>query len=194
MRRIEAIKHVVKALPSNALIVSNLGYPSRELYHVQDRPRNFYMLGSMGLASSIGLGLALARKEKTVVLDGDGSILMNLGSLVTMANQKPRNLVLVVLDNQCYGTTGGQLSYTSGVTNIEELAKAAGVTRTKTVRMKKQLLETLKNALRTDVPYVIVVKVDRENAEVPLIPVEPEDIKERFMASLKAERSASPDS
>ncbi|MEA2090653.1 MAG: sulfopyruvate decarboxylase subunit beta [Thermoproteota archaeon] len=189
MRRIEAVEHIVKALPYKTLVVSNLGYPSRELHHVHDRPRNFYMLGSMGLASSIGLGLALARKEKTVVLDGDGSILMNLGSLVTIANQKPGNLILVVLDNQCYGTTGGQPSYASGVTNIEALAKAAGITKTKTVRIKKRLVETLENTIRTEGPFVIVVKVDEGNAKVPLIPMKPEDIKERFMASLQAERS-----
>jgi sulfopyruvate decarboxylase subunit beta len=143
------------------------------------------MLGSMGLASSIGLGLALVRQEKTVVLDGDGSILMNLGSLSTIANQVPRNLVLVVLDNQCYGTTGGQPSYTSGVTNIEALAKAAGIAKTKTVQVKKQLVETLESTTRTEGPFVIVVKVDKGNANVPLIPMKPEDIKERFMASLQ---------
>ena len=92
MKRIEAIALVAEfAQEQNALLISNIGYPSRELYSVCDRPENFYMLGSMGMASSIGLGLALARPERRViVLDGDGSVLMNLGTLATIACTAPR--------------------------------------------------------------------------------------------------------
>lgn len=98
------------------IVVSNIGDPSKELYKIKDRPRNFYMLGSMGLASSISLGIALSKSENVVCLDGDGALLMNLGSLATIANYNPKNLVLIVLDNGSYGTTGNQPSFTSGTT------------------------------------------------------------------------------
>ncbi len=101
MQRIEAIAITAEvARDQGSLLVSNLGFPSRELYAIGDRPENFYMLGSMGLASSIGLGLSLAhRKKKVIVLDGDGSILMNLGTLATIANYAPSNYQLIILDN-----------------------------------------------------------------------------------------------
>ena len=101
MKRIEAIILAGQsAAEQNALLICNIGYPSRELFSVSDRPENFYMLGSMGMASSIGLGLALARPERRVlVLDGDGSVLMNLGSLASIAHHGPENYLLVILDN-----------------------------------------------------------------------------------------------
>jgi sulfopyruvate decarboxylase subunit beta len=185
MKRIEAIQYVVN-LVSKELVISNLGYPSQELYYVKDRPKNFYMLGSMGLASSIGLGLALARKnDRVIAFDGDGSILMNLGSLATIANQKPPNLILVILDNESYATTGGQKSYTAGATKVEALARAAGISKTKMVRTKRGLTRAINEALRLTVPAVIVAKVEKGNANVPQIPLRLEEIKERFMKSLE---------
>ena len=88
MERIEAIKIISEKL-SNELVVCNIGFPSRELHHLKDSSTHFYMLGSMGLASSIGLGLAMSVNRKVIVFDGDGSVLMNLGSLVTIYNQNP---------------------------------------------------------------------------------------------------------
>ncbi|MGZ7070150.1 MAG: thiamine pyrophosphate-dependent enzyme, partial [Methanobacterium sp.] len=85
-------------------MICNIGFPSRELYEVKDSPTHFYMLGSMGMASSIALGVALSSKRKVVAFDGDGSVLMNMGSLVTIFSQNPENMVLVVFDNQCYGS------------------------------------------------------------------------------------------
>jgi len=92
MKRYDAIKKIVES-SNNELIICNLGAPSRELFHISDRATNFYMLGSMGLVSSIALGVALASPKKTVwCIDGDGSLLMNLGSLCTIANKQPRDL------------------------------------------------------------------------------------------------------
>ena len=92
MARYEAIEDIMKNI-DDELIVCNIGFPSRELYEIDDRDENFYMIGSMGLASSIGLGLALARPDKKiVVIDGDGSLLMNMGSLVTIYAANPSNL------------------------------------------------------------------------------------------------------
>ena len=121
MERIDTIKKISDEL-TNELVVCNIGFPSRELYHVKDSSTHFYMLGSMGLASSIGLGIAMSSNRKVVVFDGDGSVLMNLGSFVTIFNQNPDNLILIVLDNECYGSTGSQCTYASTV-NLGRLQK-----------------------------------------------------------------------
>jgi len=176
MKRIEAIALAAEAAAAqNALLVGNIGYPSRELFAVHDRPENFYMLGSMGLASSIGLGLALARPEKKViVLDGDGSVLMNLGTLATVAHHAPENYLLVILDNCCYGSTGSQPTCTHLGTDLFALAKAAGIKSARKVERPGDLAEAL---LGTG---VIVVKVEAGNAPVPIISLSPEEIVERF--------------
>jgi sulfopyruvate decarboxylase subunit beta len=91
MKRRDAIEKII-GLIDYELVICNIGFPSRELYDIRDRDENFYMIGSMGLASSIGFGLALARPDKkVVVIDGDGSLLMNMGSLVTVFSNSPKN-------------------------------------------------------------------------------------------------------
>jgi sulfopyruvate decarboxylase subunit beta len=179
MERIEALKIITGQL-KDQLVICNLGFPSRELYHVKDSPTHFYMLGSMGMASSIGLGLSLAQKRKVVVIDGDGSLLMNLGSLVTIYNQNPKNLVLIVLDNECYGSTGSQCTYASTV-NLSKVAESVGFK--KTFFFKDQF--NLKHALECEEPVFLHIKVEPGNADVPVIPMEPEDIKDRFMSEVK---------
>ena len=105
MNRRDATRLLVAAVETEP-IVASLGHPAYDLCAAGDRPTNFYTWGSMGLASSIGLGLALARPELRVfVVDGDGSLLMNLGSLATIGWTRPPNLVLIVWDNEEYGTT-----------------------------------------------------------------------------------------
>src|SRR5436305_13524905 len=108
MNRLEATRELVAALDTEP-IVASLGHPAYDLFAAGDRPANFYTWGSMGMASSIGLGLALARPDLRVfVVDGDGSLLMNLGSLATIGLLQPSNLVVIVMDNGEYATTGGQ--------------------------------------------------------------------------------------
>lgn len=176
MKRIEAIAAVAKNA-GDALIICNIGFPSRELYAVRDRPENFYMLGSMGLASSIGLGLALAQPDRRViVLDGDGAVLMNLGTLATIANHAPENYLLIILDNCCYGSTGSQPTCTHMSTDLGKMAKAAGVEDVRKVTN----LDDLRLALSGI--GVIVVKVEPGNAEVPIIDILPEQILARFKA------------
>lgn len=181
MLRIEAIALAAEAAAAqDALLISNIGFPSRELFSVKDRPENFYMLGSMGLASSIGLGLALARPErKVMVLDGDGSVLMNLGTLATIAHYAPHNYQLVILDNCCYGSTGSQPTCTHLGTDLSALAKAAGV---KNVNLVERT-EDLHQALFED-DLVVIVKVEPGNAPVPIISLSPEEIIERFIRNL----------
>ncbi|MEM7634333.1 MAG: thiamine pyrophosphate-dependent enzyme, partial [Pseudomonadota bacterium] len=88
------------------LVVCNIGLPSQELHLTDDQPTNFYMLGTMGLASSIGLGLALAQGKKVISIDGDGSVLTNFGTLPTIANNVADNFILLIIDNGSYGSTG----------------------------------------------------------------------------------------
>ena len=176
MKRMQAIALAAEAAAAqNALLVGNIGYPSRELFAVHDRPENFYMLGSMGLASSIGLGLALAQPEKKmIVLDGDGSVLMNLGTLATIAHHAPENYLLVILDNCCYGSTGSQPTCTHLGTDLAALAKAAGIKNVRKVEQPADLAEAL---LRKG---AIVVNVEAGNASVPIISLSPKEIIERF--------------
>jgi sulfopyruvate decarboxylase subunit beta len=181
MKRMEVICLAAKfADANNNLLISNIGFPSRELFAAKDRKENFYMLGSMGLASSIGLGLALARIDrKVMVLDGDGSVLMNLGTLATIAHNAPENYLLVILDNCCYGSTGSQPTCTNQGTNLAAMASAAGVKKVKTVYSAEDLCQAL------DGQGVVLAKVDPGNADVPIIAIPPEKIIERFMRSVQ---------
>lgn len=185
MKRMEAIALAAEAAQAQgALLISNIGFPSRELYAAKDRPENFYMLGSMGLASSIGLGLALGLAlgqpaRRVIVLDGDGSVLMNLGTLATIAHYAPENYLLVILDNCCYGSTGSQPTCTHLGTDLAALALAAGVESVK----KADNLDDLAKAITGR--GVVVVKVEPGNASVPVIDLSPEEIIERFMRSIR---------
>ena len=108
MNRKKAISIIIKKIKKNIIISAN-GYNSRDLYATGDKDTNFYMIGSMGLASSIGLGIAIKNPKKRIfVFDGDGNILMNLGSMTTIGTIKPKNLVHVVFDNNSHESTGGQ--------------------------------------------------------------------------------------
>jgi sulfopyruvate decarboxylase subunit beta len=179
MKRIEAITLAAKAaVGQNALLVCNIGFPSRELYAVQDRSENFYMLGSMGLASSIGLGLALARPErKVIVLDGDGAVLMNLGTLATVAHQAPENYLLVILDNCCYGSTGSQPTCTHLGTDLEKMASGAGVAGARTALDADDL------GLALEGNGLVIAKVEPGNADVPVISLSPREILAKFMGA-----------
>ena len=98
MIRNEVLKSIVPLI-SDQLVISNIGLPSQELHLLDDQPSNFYMLGTMGLASSIGLGLALSQKAKVIAIDGDGSVLTNFGTLPTIANNPAGNFILLIIDN-----------------------------------------------------------------------------------------------
>lgn len=175
MERIQAIKIIAESL-NDELLICNIGFPSRELYSVKDSNTHFYMLGSMGMASSIGLGLALSQERRVVVFDGDGSILMNMGTLATIYNQSPENLILVVFDNECYGSTGSQCTYAKTV-DLAKVAKAVGFEKTYCFHDSIDFNEILK----LKGPVFVHVKVEPGNADVPIINMGPEDIKNRFI-------------
>ena len=183
MTRLEATRVIVSALGDEPVIAS-LGHPAYDLFACGDRPENFYTWGSMGLTSSVALGVALARPDRRVIaIDGDGSLLMNLGSLATIAACRPVNLVLVVMDNACYGTTGGQETFTAGGANLEDSARALGVSAAVTVRTPDELREALAESRRSPGPWVIVAKVS-ESAPTARPPVDCVFIKQRFMAAI----------
>src|SRR5262249_13115280 len=145
VNRLDATRVVVDSA-GDAPIVASLGHPAYDLFAAGDRPQNFYTWGSMGVASSIGLGLALAKPHARVfVIDGDGSLLMNLGSLATIGLQQPANLVLVVMDNEEYATTGGQATPTAQGADLAAAARAMRVDAT-TVFDEEQLRRTLNGA------------------------------------------------
>ncbi len=182
MKRIDALKEIVKLLEEQ-LVICNIGIPSKELYHLKDRDENFYMLGSMGLVSSIALGLTVAQPEKKIwCIDGDGSILMNLGSLTTIANVNPPNLTLIVIDNGSYGSTGDQKTHTSARTRLEKIAEGAGFESIYVINKLEEIVSKLKN-LKMGCHFVLI-KAEPGNAKVENIPLHPEKIKERFMQSI----------
>ena len=179
MTRLEATRAICD-VAGDAAIIASLGHPAYDLFAAEDRPRNFYTWGSMGLASSIGLGLALARPEVRVfVLDGDGSLLMNLGSLATIGLLRPPNLVVIVMDNQEYATTGGQPTPTAYGADLEAAARAMRVDAT-TVRATADLKQSI---VGVEGPRVVVAKV-AESAPTAKPPLGYVAIKERFMAAV----------
>lgn len=130
MKRIEAIKEIMNTV-ENGLVVTSAGMISREVWTVRDRPENFYVMGSLGASLGIGIGLALNTNKKVLVIAGDGEVLISLGTLVLMNKLKLPNLKLIVLDNNCYQSTGGQKTCSDAVDFAQicncEVIKVEGV-------------------------------------------------------------------
>jgi thiamine pyrophosphate-dependent acetolactate synthase large subunit-like protein len=183
MNRLDATRRLLAILDREP-IVASLGHPAYDLFAAGDRPENFYTWGSMGLASSIGLGLAMARPALRVfVLDGDGSLLMNLGSLATIGWTGAPNLVVIVWDNALYGTTGGQATATAHGADLEVAARAMGARATATVRTDAEFDAAVARARIEDGPWVIVAKVSESTPAVKP-PLDCVFIKQRFMAAI----------
>jgi len=127
----------------NRIVVSNLGWPSKELYALKHQPSNFYMLGSMGMASPIGLGISLCSKKEVVVIDGDGSLLMNPGVLATAAHCSPENLTILAIDNSSYGSTGSQKTLTGSCVDLDLVARGFGIGHVVKVSTREQLIAAM---------------------------------------------------
>lgn len=146
----------------NEVVVSTLGLATLDLQRLGDRPLNCYTFGAMGQCSSIGLGIALARPDVRVIcLDGDGSLLMNLGSLCTIAALRPPNYALIVWDNEAHMTTGGQPTATAGRASLAALARGAGIEQVLEPRDEAELEAAYDRILREPGPFVVPVKVAR---------------------------------
>jgi thiamine pyrophosphate-dependent acetolactate synthase large subunit-like protein len=183
MNRLEAT-HILVECAADAPIVASLGHPAYDLFAAGDRPANFYTWGSMGVASSIGLGLAIGRPDLRVfVADGDGSLLMNLGSLATIGWTAPPNLILIVWDNELYATTGGQPTATARGADLAAAAAAMGVAASVTVRDPQALRQAILRARTEPGPWMINAKV-AESAPQSKPPLDCVWIKQRFMAAI----------
>jgi sulfopyruvate decarboxylase subunit beta len=136
----------------------------------------------MGLCSSIALGMALSTDEQVISLDGDGSLLMNLGTIATIGREQPKNLIVVVWDNEQWGQTGHQPSHTAKGTNLEEVARGCGIFRTTTVRDLEALETVFCTALEQEGPWFIIAKI-QEAEYLPVAPIEPELTLYRFRNS-----------
>jgi phosphonopyruvate decarboxylase len=177
--RREALEVALKELGDDTVIHAN-GYICRESFGLGDRPQNFYMIGSMGLASAIGLGLALVRPDRrSVVFDGDGNLLMSLGILAMVGSFGPRNLVHIVFDNEVYGSTGGQPS-SSREARLDRLAWSAGYRSATAVTTPDAVTAALRAATVDRGPHFILVKVTAAESPAPRIPHTPHAIRDRF--------------
>jgi len=186
MKRYQAIKVIAEYLKEEA-VISNIGAPSKELYAAKDRDLNFYMLGSLGQASAIGLGVALKTRRKTVVLDGDGSLLTNASVLSTVAAHKPKNLIIFCLDNGTWGSTGDQLTNAYILVDMELVAKSMGIEKTEKAQSEKELKHVCETLNEREGPLFVHVVVKPGNANVENIPLSPVEIKQRFMKALRNE-------
>ncbi len=161
MLRSRAIEAIFPAL-EDKLVVTIMGACAQELYDCGHRDNFFYLQHAMGLASSIGLGLALnLPDERVVVLDGDGSVLMNLGALATMARYRPSNLTHIIFDNGSLLSTGGFVTHTtSGVTDLAAIARGAGAPHASSVNTPYDFMEAVGEAFDRDDLSVIVCRVE----------------------------------
>ncbi len=180
--RYDIIK-IISPYLDGKVVVSNLGWPSKELYAIKHQPSNFYMLGSMGMATPIGLGIALSSKKEVVVIDGDGSLLMNPGTLATAASVYPRNLTIVAIDNGAYGSTGNQPTLAASCVDLEQVARGFGFRNTIKVAGEQELVDVMKRQ-REGLTFIHVLTVPG-NKDVPNIPVHHLEIKKQVQEFLR---------
>lgn len=181
MHRFSATQRLL-TLVGDLPVVANLGPTTDELWHAGHRDRNFYTYGSMGLCSSIALGMGLSSDEKVISLDGDGSLLMNMGAIATIGRESPDNLIVIVWDNEQWAQTGYQASHTAFGTDLAQVAQGCGIEKTATVLDEEELESALLQALEEDGPWLIVAKIEEEEY-LPVAPIEPELTLYRFRAS-----------
>lgn len=182
LSRYEAIKTVLFELKANEVIVSTTGMVSRELYDMRkDNNNDFYMMGSMGCASSVALGIALQKKDKKVVIfDGDGALLMKMGTLATIGHYKPANLIHILFDNESYESTGGQKTVSSSV-QFSQVAQNVGYKTSTFVKGRNEIISAVLNALKTTGPHFIHIKVlNGTFKEVKRVAHTPIEIRDHF--------------
>jgi sulfopyruvate decarboxylase subunit beta len=173
--RLEALEGLSDFLNDKA-VICNMGFPSRELYSVVDQESNFYMLGSLGLVSSIGLGVSLFTEKHVIVIDGDGSLLMNPNALFHVGALQPRNLTIVCVDNGAYGSTGDQPTLSSFGFEVDRLAKASNIRRI----LVTDTVEDIPD-FHGPGPNFIRLLISAGNAKVGTISLSPLEIRDRFM-------------
>ena len=182
--RAQAMAAILELLSDEPVIICN-GFPSREAFKIADRPTHFYMIGSMGVAAAIGLGVALSKPAKRVVVfDGDGNVLMGMGTLATVGSLQPKNFIHVVFDNEVYGSTGNQPTI-SNVVRLEQVAKAAGYVNVERVREREDIVYEFKDLLKKDGPSMLLIKVNELAEDAGRVLLEPPEITQRFMKTIE---------
>ena len=190
MLRVDALRTLYPRLAPR-IVVTNMGAAPAELYSLGHQPGFFYVWHAMGLASSVGLGIALSRPElPVVVIDGDGSVLMNLGTFTTMARYRPKNLVHVIFDNEVLLSVGRSFTTATATgSDLAAIAAAAGVPRTATVRTEEELLAAFDAAVASGELAVIVAKVEPKGPSSYFIDLHLLENRFQFQRHLRPQRS-----
>ena len=184
LNRFSLTKRLVERLTKGEAVVGGIGNTNFDLWCASQRPENFYMLGSMGLAVPIGLGIALAQPHRPVfALEGDGSLLMQLGCLATVNSLQPANLTIVVFDNRCYQITGAQPTATAKGTDIVAVAKGCGLSQSQWARSEAHFDELIAQALTHRGPRLVCAAIDDKPA-VGTTERLPARIADRFMTAI----------
>jgi len=184
MNRFELTKRLVAQLKRDEAVIGGIGNANFDLWASGQRPQNFYMLGSMGLAIPIALGVALAQPRRHVVaLEGDGSLLMQLGCLATVAERAPKNLTIVVWDNGIYQITGSQPTASASAADLVAIARGAGLSNSAWAADEADFDRLAASALKGEAPSLIAARIDDKPA-VATTDRDPVQIRERFMRGL----------
>src|SRR5712691_8915987 len=184
MNRFDLTKRLVGHLKCDEAVVAGIGNANFDLWASGQRPQNFYMLGSMGLAIPIALGVAIAQPRRHVIaLEGDGSLLMQLGCLATVAERAPKNLMIVVWDNGIYQITGSQPTASATAADLVAIARGAGLVRSAWAADEEEFDRLFLSALKDDGPSLIAARIDDKPA-VATTDRDPVQIRERFMRGL----------
>jgi thiamine pyrophosphate-dependent acetolactate synthase large subunit-like protein len=184
MNRFDITKRMVALLRHDEAVIGGIGYTNFDLWAAGQRPQNFYMLGSMGLAVPIGMGVALAQPgRKVIALEGDGSILMQLGSLATVAARGQKNLTIVIMDNGAYQITGGQKTLTEDGADIVAIARGCGLGQSAWAADESAFEEMIARSLREDGPWLIGCRID-SGKPADTTERDPPRIKDQFMRGL----------
>lgn len=191
--RSELMKRLVAGLKHDEAVIAGIGNTNFDVYMAGHRPQNFYMLGSMGLACPIALGVAMAQPDRGVIaVEGDGSILMNLSCFGTIAKMKPKNLTIIILDNGTYQITGNQPTVTKDVADIVAIAKGSGIANSAWASTNAEFDKLVAPPFNTSGPRLIAAKIDDKPA-VGQTPRDPALIRNRFMKGLGTSRAGALD-
>jgi thiamine pyrophosphate-dependent acetolactate synthase large subunit-like protein len=189
MNRFDITKRLVGLLHADEAVIGGIGYTNFDLWAASEsvsgrRQQNFYMLGSMGLAVPIALGVAIAQpRRKVFALEGDGSVLMQLGSLSTVAARAQKNLCIVIMDNGAYQITGGQTTATAQGADIVGIARASGVEQSAWAADEEAFVELIRRSLKEDGPWLIGCRIDNQKP-VDTTERDPARIRDSFMRGL----------
>ena len=193
MNRADLTKRLVGRLAHDEAVIGGIGNTNFDLFAAGHRPQNFYMLGSMGLACPIALGVALAQPQRGVIaLEGDGSILMALGCLTTIAMVKPKNLTIIIMDNGIYQITGSQPTATQAIADIVEIAIGAGLEQSFWARDEGHFEKLIDRRFDDGGPVLIAAKID-DQPGVGKTVRDPALIRSRFMKGLGTGRGGALD-